>query len=77
MSQFSTPDGPVQQAQQAEICRILRSAGTQVKLTIGQHNDKYEQEADRVGGQVMRMPDQLIQRERQQEESEKQFQTKL
>ena len=29
----------------------------QAKLTIGQPNDKYEQEADRVAEQVMRMPD--------------------
>ena len=29
----------------------------QTKLTIGQPNDKYEQEADRVAEQVMRMPD--------------------
>jgi Domain of unknown function (DUF4157)/Pretoxin HINT domain len=29
----------------------------QPKLTIGQPNDRYEQEADRVAAQVMRMPD--------------------
>jgi len=34
----------------------------QAKLTIGQPNDKYEQEADRVADQVMRMPDPQIQR---------------
>ena len=36
----------------------------QPKLTIGQSNDKYEQEADRVADQVMRMPqsDQPVQR---------------
>ena len=37
-----------------------RSLGNQVlqaKLTIGAPNDKYEQEADRVADQVMRMPD--------------------
>ncbi|MEM9267061.1 MAG: hypothetical protein AAGA46_16210, partial [Cyanobacteria bacterium P01_F01_bin.13] len=28
----------------------------QTKLTVGQPNDKYEQEADRVAEQVMRMP---------------------
>lgn len=28
----------------------------QTKLKIGQSGDKYEQEADRVAGQVMRMP---------------------
>ncbi|MDB4582355.1 DUF4157 domain-containing protein [Draconibacterium sp.] len=31
--------------------------GIQTKLTIGQPNDKYEQEADRVADQVMRMPE--------------------
>ena len=41
----------------AEIHRILRSTGAQAKLTIGQPNDKYEQEADRVADQVMSMPD--------------------
>ena len=31
--------------------------GVQAKLKIGQPNDKYEQEADRVADQVMRMPE--------------------
>jgi outer membrane protein OmpA-like peptidoglycan-associated protein len=34
----------------------------QTKLTIGQPNDKYEQEADQVADQVMRMPDPQVQR---------------
>jgi len=34
----------------------------QPKLTIGAPDDKYEQEADRVADQVMRMPDPAIQR---------------
>ena len=34
----------------------------QAKLTIGQPNDQYEQEADRVADQVMRMPEPRIQR---------------
>ncbi len=34
----------------------------QAKLTIGQPNDKYEQEADRVADQVMRMPEPKVQR---------------
>jgi parallel beta-helix repeat protein len=37
--------------------------GIQPKLTIGQPNDKYEQEADRVAGQVMCMPEPGIQRQ--------------
>ncbi len=42
--------GPVQQA---EIRRILRLTGTQARLTIGQPNDKYEQEADHVADHVV------------------------
>ena len=34
----------------------------QPKLIIGQPNDKYEQEADRVAEQIMRLPEQPIQR---------------
>lgn len=34
----------------------------QRKLTIGQPNDRYEQEADQVGAQVMRMPELKVQR---------------
>ncbi len=37
--------------------RSLGSPRIQAKLRIGQPNDKYEQEADRVAEQVMRMPD--------------------
>ncbi len=44
-------------SQQSEVRHILRAAGAQAKLTIGQPNDKYEQEADRVADQVMRMRD--------------------
>lgn len=35
----------------------------QTKLTIGPSNDDYEQEADRVAEQVMRMPDSWVKRE--------------
>lgn len=34
----------------------------QTKLTIGAPDDKYEQEADRVADQVMRMPEPSVQR---------------
>jgi hypothetical protein len=37
--------------------RLLKSRVIQAKLTIGQPGDIYEQEADRIAGQVMRMPD--------------------
>jgi hypothetical protein len=33
------------------------SGAIQAKLTIGQPNDKYEQESDRIADQVMRMPE--------------------
>jgi hypothetical protein len=56
------PIGPVLQAQQADIRRILRSTGAQAKLTIGRPNDKYEQEADRIADKVMRMPEPCVQR---------------
>lgn len=70
------PIGPVQLAQQAEVRRILLSTGAQAKLTIGQPNDKYEQEADRVADQVMRMPDPTLQRQSENEEEEETLQTK-
>ena len=37
--------------------RLLHFGRIQAKLTVGQPNDKYEQEADRVADQVIRMPD--------------------
>ncbi len=37
--------------------RLIKSRALQAKLRIGQPNDIYEQEADRVAEQVMRMPD--------------------
>ena len=49
----------------------------QSKLTIGQPGDKYEQEADRVADQVMRMPDSQVQRQAEpNEEEEDTLQTK-
>jgi Domain of unknown function (DUF4157) len=38
-----------------------RAVGVQAKLTIGQPNDKYEQEADRVAEQVMGMSEEKVQ----------------
>jgi hypothetical protein len=37
--------------------RLIKSEALQAKLKIGQPGDKYEQEADRVAEQVMRMPE--------------------
>ena len=42
----------------------------QAKLKIGAPNDSYEQQADRVADQVMRMPDADVQRQPQEEEEE-------
>jgi hypothetical protein len=42
--------------------RLMKSRALQAKLRIGQPNDIYEQEADRVAEQVMRMPDPILQR---------------
>ena len=38
--------------------------GIQAKLKVGQPDDKYEQEADRVAEQVMQMPEPQVQRQR-------------
>ena len=56
--------------QQAKVRHILRGPSLQPKLTIGQPNDKYEQEADRVADEVMRMPESRIQRQAEEEEEE-------
>ena len=44
---------------ECEACKTKKLLGQQVqpKLTIGSPHDAYEQEADRVAEQVMRMPD--------------------
>ncbi|MFV1977704.1 MAG: hypothetical protein ACC651_18330 [Candidatus Scalindua sp.] len=41
--------------------RMFNSGVIQAKLKIGQPGDMYEQEADRVADQVMRMPEPAIQ----------------
>ena len=69
------PMWPVHQAHQVEIRRIFFSTGAQAKLTIGQPNDKYEQQADRVADQVMAMPDSKLQHQPTSDE-EKILQTK-
>jgi outer membrane biosynthesis protein TonB len=43
-------------------------AGIQAKLKVGQPGDVYEQEADRVAEQVMRMPEPQVQRQLEEEE---------
>lgn len=49
--------------QHKQIGQILRNNTIQAKLSIGQANDKYEQEADRVAEQVMSMPEPKTQRQ--------------
>jgi hypothetical protein len=46
------------------------AAAIQPKLTIGRRNDKYEQEADRIADEVMRMPEPALQRQVDEEEEE-------
>jgi hypothetical protein len=46
-------------------------AGIQAKLVVGQPGDVYEQEADRVADEVMRMPEPQVQRQVVPEEEEK------
>lgn len=57
-----------------EVQRLLKSGTLQAKLKIGQPNDKYEQEADRVADKVMSMPEPGVQR--QPEEEKEEIQTK-
>jgi len=59
--------------QQANVRHILRGPTLQPKLTIGQPNDKYEQEADRVTDEVMRMPEPGVQRQIEPEEEEEEM----
>ena len=50
--------------------RLFKSGVIQAKLRIGRRNDIYEQEADRVAEQVMRMPEQVRQQPLAEEEEE-------
>jgi len=50
--------------------RCKENLGIQTKLKIGEPGDKYEQEADRVADEVMRMPETSVQRQVEPEEEE-------
>jgi hypothetical protein len=50
------------------ILQLLRIGQFQTKLTVGQPNDTYEQEADQLADQVMRMPDPVVQSQSPEEE---------
>ncbi len=49
------------------------AAGIQAKLRVGQPGDVYEQEADRVADEVMRMPEPQVQRQVEDEEEEEEL----
>lgn len=53
---------PRRTAEDQTVQKSVKPSFLQAKLRIGQPNDIYEQEADRVADQVMRMPDPVIQR---------------
>ena len=61
LPKFHRPKPPLQR-QDDRVVAILRADHIQLKLRIGAPNDRYEQEADRVADQVMRMPEPQLQR---------------
>ncbi|MDJ0884070.1 MAG: DUF4157 domain-containing protein [Desulfobacterales bacterium] len=63
-------------ARQADIRRILRSAGVQAKLAVGPPDDKYEAESDRIADQVMAMPARGLQRQTENDQEEESLQAK-
>ena len=56
--------------------RCQEKLGIQTKLKIGEPGDKYEQEADRIADEVMRMPEPSVQRQMEPEEEEEMVQRK-
>ncbi len=58
--------------------RLIKSRAIQAKLTISEPEDIYEQEADRVADQMMKMPDPVLQRKcaKCDEDEEKDLQAK-
>ena len=56
--------------------RLIKSGALQAKLKVGQPGNKYEQEADRVADEVMRMPEPQVQWQPIEDEEEEQIQTK-
>jgi hypothetical protein len=53
--------------------RCKQELEIQTKLKIGEPGDKYEQEADRIADEVMRMPESLVQRQVEPEEEEEEM----
>jgi uncharacterized protein DUF4157 len=56
-----------------EVQRLFKSGVIQAKLRIGEPGDIYEQEADRVAEQVIRMPEPALQRQAEEEEEEEEL----
>jgi len=69
---------PLAMGQPGGATSMATAAPVQPKLTIGQPNDQYEQEADRMADQVMSMPDTATQQpvQRQASPEEEEVQTK-
>jgi hypothetical protein len=61
-----TPVDPILRLQQTignqAMGRLLHAGVIQAKLKIGRPDDRYEQEADQVAEQVLRMPAPVVQR---------------
>ena len=66
--------GQCQRKQKSLVHKGVKALPVQTKLTIGQPGDKYEQEADRIAEQVMRVPEPQVQL--QMDEDEEALQTK-
>lgn len=73
-SRYSAPSAPDNPNLGHNFSRLSvfpsRRAALQTKLRIGKPNDIYEQEADRVADQVMRMPEPVVQRKGKSEDDE-------
>jgi hypothetical protein len=67
---FQQLDSSLQLFQESRFQSDFSRVPIQAKLRIGQPNDKYEQEADRVAEQVMQMPAPRVQRQIQPEEED-------
>jgi uncharacterized protein (TIGR02594 family) len=69
-------DRQAQRAQDLKFDQAMMNLSIQPKVTIGQPNDQYEQEADRVAAQVVAMPNAQAPVQRQAEPEEDELQMK-
>ena len=58
---FASPADSHWHTNRVAVRQILRAPSLQTKLAIGAPDDIYEQEADRVADEVMRMPEPQVQ----------------